>query len=610
MDERVDLDGTLVRLVGWFERAEEIGEPGRREAERCQDYYHGRQYTREDAAILRKRNQPIVTDNWIKRKVDYLRGLEVASRVDPKAYPRTPAEEQGAHAATDALRYAMDRARFQQVRAETWTDLCVSGAGGAVIEAEPSDAGYDMRIRHVPWDRLVWDQHSTARDFSDARFIGIVVWMDEADALARWPDRREVIAASFASPATLSTTYDDKPERGTWSDPKRRRVRFVEMYYREPDGGWMRAVFTSGGFVEDPEPSPYLDESGEPGNPIVLASCYIDRDNDRYGIVRDMLSPQDEINKRKQKALHLLSMRQVRMDYGAVEDVDEAMRQLARPDGIVITNPGLAFEVLPTGDLAAGQVTLLQEAKASLEAMGPNASMQGKDGKAASGRAIALSQQGGHIEVSALADAMRDWHWRVMRQVWNRIRQFWTGETWVRVTDDMNNLRWVGLNHPVTLADELAQMPEEERARQMMALGIVPDDPRLQTVVRVENSIGDLDVDLILEEAPDVVTLQSEEFSMLAELAKAGFPIPPDVLIEASSLRSKDVILERMRAQSQQPPPPDPRMLEIQRRAQKDQNDAAQAGAELQFKRDAKAADVALEAAQVLAHPGAVPSAF
>lgn len=595
----------LETLTRWFDDAEEMGEQGRKESERARDYYDGRQWTRDEIEALRKRKQPAVTDNRIKRKVDYLRGLEVASRVDPKAYPRTPNEQKSAEAATDALRYAMDRARFQQKRALVWENLCVEGAGGVTVEVEPSGTGYDVRLTHIPWDRLFWDPHSRAADFSDARYTGVVVWMDAADARQRWPDRGEVIDEAVSRTVSFSRTYDDRPERGHWSDPERKRIRFAEIYYQH-DEGWCRAVFTQAGFLEDSAPSPYLDENGQPANAMVLASCYVDRDNDRYGVVRDMISPQDEVNKRKQKSLHLLSVRQVIADQGAVADVDEARRQLARPDGYIETSPNLRFEIQQTGDLATGQVTLLQEAKASLDLMGPNAAMQGKQGKEASGRAIALSQQGGQIEVSALTDAMRDWHWRVMRQVWNRIRQFWTGETWIRVTDDPHNMRWVAMNRPVTLAEDLQEMPDEERAQRMMFMQLAPGDPRLGEVVRVDNKLADLDVDLILEEAPDTVTIQAEEFQTLAELAKAGFPIPPDVLIEASSLRNKDVILERLRAQAQQPPPPDPRMMNVERQAAKDQMDAAQQRDELAFKRDAKAADVAMDAAQIFAQQ-AVP---
>ena len=33
---------------------------------------------------------------------------------------------------------------------------------------------------------------------------------------------------------------------------------------------------------------------------------------------------------------------------------------------------------------------------------------------------------------------------RLHEATWLRIRQFWTSEKWIRVTDDEKNTRWVG----------------------------------------------------------------------------------------------------------------------------------------------------------------------
>jgi hypothetical protein len=115
------------------------------------------------------------------------------------------------------------------------------------------------------------------------------------------------------------------------------------------------------------------------------------------------------------------------------------------------------------------------------------------------------------------------------------------------VTDDLGKLQFVGLNRPVRLMDELGAMPEQQRAATMQAMQLVPGDPRLQQVVRVENDISDLEVDIDIEEGADVPALQAEQFSELMQLAGAqpGI-IPPDVLIAASSLKDKAQLLDRM----------------------------------------------------------------
>jgi hypothetical protein len=145
------------------------------------------------------------------------------------------------------------------------------------------------------------------------------------------------------------------------------------------------------------------------------------------------------------------------------------------------------------------------------------------------------------------------WARSVYEMCWMAAREHWTGGKWVRVTDDLNTTRWVGINRPVTLQDELAQMPQQQRVMAMQQLQLQPNDPRLEQVIRVENDITDLDVDITIQEGPDIPALQQETFQTLVQLAsmQPGL-IPGDVLIAASSLRDKDAILQRMKEHQQQ----------------------------------------------------------
>ena len=70
----------------------------------------------------------------------------------------------------------------------------------------------------------------------------------------------------------------------------------------------------------------------------------------------------------------------------------------------------------------------------------------------------------------------------------------------VRVTDDLNETRWVGINRPVRLMDRLADMDPQRRAMVMQQMQLQPGDPRLQQVIGIENDISDLDVDITIEE--------------------------------------------------------------------------------------------------------------
>lgn len=562
-------DTTLATLVQWIEDAESEGQTARERSERDRDYYDGLQLTHEEAAELRARKQPVIAFNLIQAKVDYLLGLEKQQRSDPKAFPRTPNEEQAAEAATDSIRYVCDVSDMQMIASQTWENQIVEGCGGVDVCTEYNARGEPEIVLHqVHWDRMIWDPYSRERDFSDAKFLGVITWMDEADLLSRWPDAKRIVDLAFDT-VSLSRTWDDRPRDNIWADSKRRRIRVVMLYW-QTGGQWMHAKFTRGGWLEEAAPSAYVDEDGKPECSLIFVSSYVDRENRRYGTVRNLIDPQDEINLRHRKAVHLLSARQVIAEQGAVTDVDAARQELAKPDGYIEVAPNMRFDIQQTGDLSAGQAQLLQEAKSIFQTLGPNAALMGKQGNSASGRAIALSQQGGAMEIGALLDVHRHWRRRVYRAIWNRIKQYWTAEKWVRVTDDERNIRFVGLNQP--------QMDEYGMP------AIAGYDEQGMPVPALQNDVSRMMVDIVVEEGPDIATLQIEQFEALAALAKAGVPIPPDVLISASTLRNKEQILERMKGAGQPPPPPDPRLIETQRKAQRDQGDLALGAAELDLK--------------------------
>ena len=542
------MENSVSKLVQYFEEAEQTTSTARQLSERDRDYYDNDQWTAEELAVLKKRKQPALVINYIKRKVEFLRGFERRLRSDPKAYPRNKKDEQGAEAATDVLRFVGDANDFEIIRSEVHENLIIKGTGGVDVVVEQGRNGYEVKLKQVPWDRFFYDPHSRERDFSDAKYKGLVIWMDKDEALEKYPGKEHIIESTFINTA-IDDTYDDRPQFQNWCDSKRTRIRIVQIHYREK-GEWMSCVITKGGHLTEPKVSSYLDRYGKPTSTLIMRSAYITRNNDRYGAVRDMISLQDEINKRRSKSLHLLNSRRYKLEKGAVTDLEAARRELNKADGMVEVTPGMLFDELGNNDMAQGQFQLLQQATIEMQGQGPNAALSGKDTRQQSGRAIQAQQEGGSIEMEPLVDELRQWSRDVYEAIWERVRQFWTEERWLRVTDDERNIKWVGLNHPVTLAEKLEKMEEAERAQTMQQLQLVPGDPRLQEVVETGNIAADLDVDIIVEEGPDISTLQSEQFEQLINLAASGMttrdgkPIPLELIIKASSLRNKDELLD------------------------------------------------------------------
>jgi len=554
----------LGRLIRYFEDAELASTDARQDAERCRDMVTGKQWTTEEAAILRRRGQPVVWNNVIARKIALLNGMERRGRSDPKAFPRTPVDDTRADAATQALRFIADENRYDVVRSSVYDNMLVEGFGGCevIVEQDVAGAGYDVVINHVPWERIFYDPHSQHPGFTDAHYLGVVIWKDRDDLLDDYPGCEDVLAATFE--AARSDTYDDKPQ-AHWSDNRRRRARIVQIHWKRRKD-WWTATFTKGGFLEGPDKSPYQDRHGNATCPLILRSAMVDRDNNRYGVVRDMVPLQESINKRESKLLHSLSVNQLIFEDGAVADVDKARREAAKPDGVIVVNRGFEFKIQKDQAEIAGQFELLQYAVAQMNVTGPNAAMAGKDPREQSGRAIIAQQAGGQIENEPIADSLRQHTHKVYEAAWMRVRQFWQNEKWIRVTDNDKNVQFVGLNHPVTIADllekldrsaplpqQLQALPPDDAQAVMFGLKLQPGDPRLQMTIRVENDIGDMDVDITVEEGPDNPTMAAEQFQQIMQLPpQILMQFPPEFIIRASSLRDKDQLVKMLEEHAKQ----------------------------------------------------------
>lgn len=540
----------LADLIRKFEEAEDASQESRAEAERARDYYDGRQLTADEIKALKKRKQPIVIENLIQPKIDYLCGLERQTRTDPKAYPRTAMHEEDATAATDALRYVADDQNLDIKRSGVFQNMLVEGFGGVEVIVERVKEGIDPKVILVSWDRIFADPHSCQPDYSDAMYLGFITWMDAKAAKERWQGMDGIIDATVTkSTSSITETYDDKPKWTHWADSKRQRVRIVTMYCKKGDG-WYRVVFTLAGELEPMAPSPWLDDEGKPECGLILQSAYVDRDNDRYGPVRNWMSLQDEVNKRRSKFLHLSNSRQIRVSPAAASIDGQSLRaELSRPDGLVVAEQG-EVEIIGTGDMAAGHFNLLAEAKQAIQLTGPNATMQGKSGQDQSGRAILALQQGGMTEMAPLLDNLRHFNIRVFRAIWNRIRQFWNEERWVRVTDDEKNVRFVGLNVTkghmamVKLSDALKAGEIDQQTASKYAQQLQSDPSMMQPA----NAVAQMDVDIQIDEVTESPSLQIEQFEQLAKLAPMAPPkyLPTmfELMIEASNLRNKDKLRE------------------------------------------------------------------
>lgn len=519
---------------------------GRADAEKARDYRDNRQWTPDQVAILGARGQAAITDNRIAPKVDFMVGVERANRADPKAYPRTPDHDEDAEAVTDALRYVADNTLLDEAFSECFEELIVEGIEVMSIDVKEVRGQMEVVPDQVHWDRFYYDPHSRERDFSDAEYLGVSAWMEPAAVKRMFPGNNSEIDG-LMDPGAEAETFADRP--GTFVDSKRKRIRVNRHCYKDDKGIWSVVYFAGAVVLKKPVVSPLVSaDTEEPECPIIAQSLYVDRENYRYGYVKRLLDPQDEINHRKSKAQWMLSnSRAWQRGDGVIPDPQDFLNQLASARGVATVNgtKGVDWDILDNGELAAGQAALLQEAKASIDNVGVNPALSGKQGPALSGRALIAEQQGGLTELGLAFDTHRHFKLRCYRAIWSRIKQFWTEERWVRVTDEEGNAKFAGLNTPVTRGEMIVRELQARAERGQPVQPVDVNDPRMFEVVGMEREVARIDVDLIITDTPDAVNIQAEQFDQLVNMYLANPQgIPWETVIRASQLRNKREILE------------------------------------------------------------------
>lgn len=630
-DDLVDLHAAMVQKFDDFVTDTSESDA---EATRDDDYYHGRQWTRDEAAELDLRGQPVTTKNHIFKKLNFLFGNEIQNRTDPRALPRSfGAPDDEANAVTDALRYVADAQRYDSVRSAAWRNILIPGRAAGVVEYD--SARQQIVIRKIPWDRFWHDVHSREPDYSDAEHLGIATWWHADKALAFYrqhphhaADFDEMIENALGEGDDKDDAFQDQPH---WvqGSAKKRRLRVVECYYLSYDPAtgrpqWMSCHYTRAGFVVEPMPTGYKNELGEDICPLVGTSGIVTRDGERYGLVRHMRDLQDMINKQSSKMLHHLSTDRIIAEESAVRDSEEAKTERAKPDGWVTVQRGALKDgriQFDKGlDVAQAHYQLLQENKAEINGIGPEIPQIGNTSGDASGRALQYRQHIGNLELEVFHDNLRTFSRSIYERVWYAVRQFWTDEKWLRVTDDAEDTgyRFTAINRRMTRAQrfqeltskgaqpesalvgvglppgllaeagqrvaQMAQLagqqpPPPEQAQQMAMQSLLRHPLMLQPM-RV-NDVSQLVVDIVLDESPDVAILQQEEFDRLAQFMPSIVQHAPNlapqalqILIESSQLRNKKRLLQMLKQ------PPDPQQQQMQQATQQLQIGQMQANVE------------------------------
>jgi hypothetical protein len=470
-------------------------------------YYHVDQWSREQIKTLKKRHQPVITFDRTARKIDSLGGTIRRLRTDPKCYPNTPNGEAGAEVATQVIRTICDASFSEDIEVEVCKDALIHGIGVDELVLTEGDKGDpDLRFEYVDPRTFFYQPRSMRYNFQDARWHGVYKWadIDELDELK--PGASDDVRSNLDNDGGFWTAFDTDRE-AMWVN-SRHRVRLIDHWYKL-EGEWHWCLHT--GHVEIMSgPSPFRNERGMSISKFSAFAAMIDIDGDHYGLIRRLRGPQDAMNQHRSKAMHLMNTRQLKIKEGSVDDVEVARREASRPDGtLVYRGDKNDLEILTPDQEFLQQTSYYKDAKDEIDTFGPNQQLIQQFGQNVSGRAANLLQQAGLAELGPFLKNYRMWKLQRYRKAWVAAQTYFTAERFLRVTDDAGTAQFIQIN------------------------GMGLDAYNVPVLV---NHLGNIDVEIRVDEGPDTETVMGAMFDLLIALSQNNVPVPPAMIIEASGL--------------------------------------------------------------------------
>lgn len=285
------------------------------------------------------------------------------------------------------------------------------------------------------------------------------------------------------------------------------------------------------------------------------------RDGLAYGVMRGMRDIQDDLNKRRSKALFALSSNRVVAEQGAVDDVDEARAEAARPDMWLEVKQGkkVTFEK-PAGDYQGNLDLAVQDTQAIREVGGVSGENLGHDTNANSGKAILAKQDQGALTTGELFDNLLLAIRQAGKLRLSHIEQFWTEQKAIRIVGERKPIEWVEVNKfdPAT-----GQYLNDITAREADFIVDTQDYRASLSQAAMEQMFALLGQ--IATFAPQVV---------LAVL---------DLVVESADIKDKDEWVARIRklnGQRDPSKPPTPEEVQAEQAAQAKQHEAEQIATE------------------------------
>ena len=548
-------------------------------AKKCDAFYRGDQWAMEDIATLDAEGRPALTINTILPTVNTVLGEQSSRRADVKFKPRKGGDEEVANTLTKVFMQVADNNKLDWVEQQVFSDgLILDGRGYFDVRVDFSDSVEgEIRITAKdPLDILI-DPDAKEYDPKSWNEVFETKWMtlddieemygkDKAEALRFIAENgnsfgRDSVEYEETRYGDIDTREDflgaQIPGEDEYRNVKASRV--IERqhrkltrceYYVDPLTGDQRQVPEAWGdrkakkFAKDhnlsiiskmkkkvrwtvtcdqvvlhDDWSPYDDFT------IVPYFAYFRRGKP-FGMVRNLLSPQEQLNKIASQELHIVNTTAnsgwVVESGSLVGMTADDLEEHGAETGLVLeyargTTPPTKIQ---PNQIPTGLDRISQKAATNIKAIsGINDSMLGTDSAEVSGIAIQAKQNRGTIMIQVPLDNLGKTRQYLAEKTLNLIQRFYTEERLIQITNEEDPMK-----------------PREP----MIVNQMTPEG-------RIVNDLTLGEYDVVISTAPARDSFDEMQFAEAISLRSAGVAIPDDAIIEYSHLSKKAELAKRIR---------------------------------------------------------------
>lgn len=592
----------------------------RAEADLAADYYDGNQLSRDTVEKLAEKGLGALVRNLVAPTVDAILGLEERSRLDWRVTSDFDDQMEIAEALTVKLTEAERETGADRALSDGYKGAIVSGFAAIEVSRQTNPFLYPYRCTHVHRREIGWDWRSRMPDWSDARYVFRKRWYDADIVAAHFPQFAKVIRAASGGEASWQmmlqmANFEDtallnafSAERATtvedseWRDIARKRVCVYELHYRTFHRGII--LKSSRGQIHEYDPNNMMHVMAVASGRIKPVEAVYDKyrcayfvgphrladfSTDRrrfpyipiwgkredltgapYGVVRSMMSVQDEINSRLAKMMWYLTARRTIIDDDAVDGkankwntLSDLSKEVGRADAFIVLNAGRRNANALTID--ANMQLADSQHKAMLDAVNAMPMVTGI-------YATMLGQQTGTTAASAIS--------QLLEQGTNTLAEINANFLYARrsVGQALLELCKEDLIEPMEVEVDTGVTKKKIRLNQKTV------DPQTG-ISSVENNVAASVVKVQLDDVPATPSYRAKQFAQIAEVLKS---MPPDLqailapfLIETSDLtmrkQAAKLIRDKLGIGADPNTPEGQQMLQAQQAAQQIQQAAAQA---------------------------------